>query len=116
MFIYRWLYRPGKTDVADPLSRNPAVVSAILPVAGPVAGHCAAVHCLGFRQQLTFKWAQSMGGHEISEPLCAEVMAAVAATTRSKVRKLTPSLVPAFEHEKASNSQASVEQVPSPLT
>ena len=89
MFTYKWQYRPGKTNVADPLGRSPAVVSAILPVAGPVAGRCAAVHCHGSRQQLTFKWAQSMGGPKVSEPLCAEVMVA-AVTTRSKVSKPTP--------------------------
>lgn len=34
MFTYMWLYRPGKSNVADPLSRSPGVVAAMLPVAG----------------------------------------------------------------------------------
>ncbi len=28
-FNYRWMYRPGRTNVADPLSRNPALLAAI---------------------------------------------------------------------------------------
>ena len=34
MFTFKWLYRPGKSNVADPLSRNPGGVAALLPVAG----------------------------------------------------------------------------------
>ena len=33
MFTFKWLYRPGKSNVADPPSRNPGVVAALLPVA-----------------------------------------------------------------------------------
>ena len=33
MFTFKWLYRPGKSNVADPLSTNPGVVAALLPVA-----------------------------------------------------------------------------------
>ena len=52
MFTYKWLYRPGKSNVADPLSRSPGVVAAMLPVAGPDAlCRCAAVHCKGPKQQ-----------------------------------------------------------------
>ena len=29
MFTCKWLYRPGKSNVADPLSRSPGVVAAI---------------------------------------------------------------------------------------
>ena len=31
--MFEWLYRLGKNHVADPLSRNPGVVAALLPVA-----------------------------------------------------------------------------------
>ena len=92
MFIYKWLYRPGKRNVADPLSRSPGVVSATLPVAGPeVLCRCAAVHCLGRRQQLTFRWAQkSPEADKVSEPLPSSAMAgaSVAAVTRSQVRPI----------------------------
>ena len=56
MFTFKWLYRPGKSNVADPLSRNPGVVAALWPVAGAESlCRCAAVHCLGPKQQLTFR-------------------------------------------------------------
>ena len=32
MFTCKWLYRPGKSNVADPLSWSPGVVAAMLPV------------------------------------------------------------------------------------
>ena len=63
MFTYKWLYRPGKANVANPLIRSPDVVAAMLPVAGPeVLFRCAALHCEGPRQQMTFRWMQSTGG------------------------------------------------------
>ena len=66
MFTYKWLYRPGKSNVADPLSRSPGVVAAMLPVAGPDAlCRCASVHCKGPKQQLTFRWEQSIGGFKV---------------------------------------------------
>ena len=37
MFTYKWLYRPGKSNVVDPLSWSPGVVAAMLPV---VAASC----------------------------------------------------------------------------
>ena len=87
MFTYKWRYRPGKSNVVDPISRNPGVVSAMLPVAGPATlCQCAAVHCLGPRQQLTFRWAQKIPGTpKVSEPLPAEALAdaSCAAVTRS---------------------------------
>ena len=56
-FTYKWLYRPGKANVANPLSRSPGVVAAMLPVAGPeVLCRCAALHCEGPRQQMTLKF------------------------------------------------------------
>ena len=92
MFTYKWLYRPGKSNVADPLSRSPGVVAAMLPVAGPEAlCRCAALHCEEPRQQMAFRWMQSTGGYKVSEPLPTEVMASasVAAVTRGQVSKLT---------------------------
>ena len=87
MFTYKWLYRPGKSNVADPLSRSPGVVAAMLPVAGPDSlCRCCALHCQGSRQQLTFRWTQVSGGHKVSEPLPTEVMASglCAVVTRSQ--------------------------------
>ena len=56
MFTYKWQYRAGKSSVADPLSRSPGVVAAMLSVAGSTSlCRCAAVHCVGAKQQLTFR-------------------------------------------------------------
>ena len=87
MFTDRLLYRPGKSDVADPLSRSPGVVAAMLPtVAGPeMLCRCAALHCAGPRQQVTFLWVQPTGGSKVREPLPPKVMASVAAVTQSQV-------------------------------
>jgi hypothetical protein len=91
MFTYKWLYRPGKNNVADPLSRSPGVVGAMLPVAGPESlCRCCAVHCEGPRQQLTFCWIESTGGLKVCEPLPTKVMGSVAVTRRSKVSKPAP--------------------------
>ena len=55
MFTYKWLYKPGISNVADALSRSPSVVAALFPVAGREAlRRCAALHCAGPRQQMTF--------------------------------------------------------------
>ena len=45
------------------------------------------VHCPGPKQQLTFRWEQSIGGFKVSEPLPTEVTGSVAAVTHSKVSK-----------------------------
>ena len=114
MFTYKWLYRPGKNNVADPLSRNPAVVSAVLPAAGSISlGSCAALRCQGNRQKLTFKWAQAKGGAKVSEPLPAELMASCAAFTRSQVSKPSPVPLPASEPEVVAQPQESEPDLPS---
>ena len=65
MFTYKWLHRLGKSNVVDPLSRSPGVVAAMLPIAGPDAlCRCVSVHCKGPKQQLTFRWEQSIGGEK----------------------------------------------------
>ena len=85
MFTFKRHYRPGKSNVADPLSRNPGVCAAMLPVAGPeLLGMCAAVTCKGSNQQLTFRWRASSSEAKVSPPLC-EVRASVAAVTRRQV-------------------------------
>ena len=45
MFTYKWRYRPGKSNVADPLSRSSGVASGMLPVAAP-ATLCGAQLCI----------------------------------------------------------------------
>ena len=97
MFTYKWLYRPGKSNIADPLSRNPAVVACMLPIVdGQALGN--SLMCQGDHQQMTFKWAQSVGGPKVSESMPDELMVSCAAVTRSKVSKPTPTEVPAAEH------------------
>ena len=97
MFTYKWLYRPGKSNIADPLSRNPAVVACMLPIVdGQALGN--SLMCQGDHQQMTVKWAQSVGGPKVSESMPDELMASCAAVTRSKVSKPTPTEVPAAEH------------------
>lgn len=59
-FTSKWLFRPGKSSVADSLSRNPGTFAAVLPVAGSVSPcRCAALQCQRSNQQLIFKWTQS---------------------------------------------------------
>ena len=84
MFTYKWLYRPGKSNIADPLSRNPAVVASMLPIVDGQA-LCNSLMCQEDHQQMTFKWAQSVGGPKLSESMPDELMASCAAVTRSKV-------------------------------
>ena len=85
MFTFNWLYRPGKSNIADRLSQNPTVTAAMLLVAGSEAlCRCAAVHCKGPEQQLTFKWKQSCGHCKVSMPT-ARLEASVAAVTTSQV-------------------------------
>jgi len=122
MFTYNWLYRPGKSNVADPLSKSPGVVAAMLPVAGPIfLCRCCAVHCQGSRQQLTFRWMQSSGGYQVSEPLPTEMMASglCAVMARSQVSKPAPvssapepeSELPAFKSDSAAQESAPVTDV-----
>ena len=116
MFTYKWLYRPGKSNVADPLSRSPGVVAAMLPVAGPESlCRCCAVHCQGSRQQLTFRWTQASGDHKVSEPLPTEVMASglCAVVTRSQVSKPAPvSSAPEPELPASKSDSAAQESAP----
>ena len=101
MFTIKWQYRPGKSNLAEPVSRSPGVCAAMWPVAGPeLLGTCDAVSCKGSNQQLTFHWRPSLGQAytKVSLHLC-EVRASVAAVTRSKVRNptSTSSNLPASE-------------------
>ena len=57
IFTYKWLYRPGISNVADPLSRSPSVVAASFPVAGPEV-HSLAL-CWAWAANDLLLWMQS---------------------------------------------------------
>ena len=83
MFTLKWLYRPGKSNVADPLSRGAGVVAAVLPVFGSeLLCSYTAVDCQGVKEQLTFRWGQSTVDYKASSPV-HQVKASVAAATHS---------------------------------
>ena len=93
MFTFKWQYRPGLRNVADPLSRSPSVVAAMLPVAGsPSACKCCAVQSHESQQQLTFRWVKSRGQLNVSQPVPHDikVTASLAVLTRSQVRPPVP--------------------------
>jgi len=93
MFTFKWQYRPGLRNVADPLSRSPSVVAAMLPVAGsPSLGKCCAVQSHESQQQLTFRWVKSRGQLKVSLPVPHDikVTASLAVLTRSQVRPPVP--------------------------
>ena len=67
MFTLKWLYRPGKSNVADPLSRSPAVVASMLPVAGSVS-------CAGVPRYIAKDPTSSSPSNGGSLPLTARLM------------------------------------------
>ena len=83
MFTFKWLYRPGKSNVADPLSRSPGVLAAVLPVEGHGERAAAAEW-----QHSRWPWSQA-----------PEVIASVAAVTRSQVSQPLVNELPACEAE-----------------
>ena len=83
MFTFKWLYRPGKSNVADLLSRSLGVLAAVLPVDGH--GKCAAA---AEWQRPRWPWSQT-----------PEVIASVAAVTCSQVSQLLVNELPASEAE-----------------
>ena len=122
MLTYKWLYRPSKSNVADPLSRSPDVVAAMLPVAGPESlCRCCALHRQGSRQQLIFRWMHFSGGYKVSEPLLTEVMASglCAVVRRNRYANLLLSAVhlepesglPASKSDSAAQESAPVTDV-----
>ena len=87
MYTFKWQYRPGKNNVADPLSRKPAVLAAMLLTAGSdELRACAAVKDKDSLQTMTFRWEQSNGNMRVSEPVPHDqkVIASIAALTRSR--------------------------------
>ena len=87
MYTFKWRYRPGKNNVADPLSRKPAVLAAMLLTAGSdELRACAAVKDKDSLQTMTFRWEQSNGNMRVSEPVPHDqkVIASIAALTRSR--------------------------------
>ena len=93
MFTFKWQYRPGPRNVADPLSRRPSVVAAMLPVAGsPSLGKCCAVQSHESQQQLTFRWVKFRGQLKVRVPVPHDikVTASLAVLTCSQVRPPVP--------------------------
>ncbi len=88
MFTFKWQYCPGLRNVADPLSRSPSVVAAMLPVAGsPCVCKFCALQSHESHQQLTC-WVKSHGQLKVSLPAPHDikVTASLVVLTRSQVR------------------------------